>query len=860
MTKRKRRILRLLVLALGALLSLYLAAPFALSPIVRNKLQRTVSDHLHARLDIGALSYHFPYSVTVRDASFAADEQHGNVELLRVKRLDLSLAKLPFGRGPIVVQNVVITEPVVHVVRDEQGNFIGAHLAKRDLESPPDWRRLKLSDFLRLRHFDLQRATFVYEDRAHPDAPPMEWRDLNARLQLQPSSASRYDLHFSADNEPIAKLNLTASADVDAWTIDVSKLAVSVHVNPTAQRSPLPAQIQEMLAMLGIEGTVHVEASGGVPLKDPSGMNFVVQTQLDHVRAAPEDRKWALEDLTASLRATVSDKVQLEVTRFDARGMGGRLQISQLAGKFEPQQKSWQIERLDGRIIADPASAPKPTAPTTGPTTSPSPMKLVLLAGTINFTASAAGSLQKGDRWPTSSNLVATFDKVALQPSRFPIPIENISGCARLVENNTVVVENADASYGPDQYHVAQARVSLADLPLRFEVTDIVARALAAQPGPLYPRPLTKTISVLRPNGPIDITGAFSIYRGRGRNEPDFSLTLIPRDGGLTLTKHDLRVSHLNGRIHVAPRLVTIDHVQGSLLCGTIIGDGYVIPRPPRYEDPERRIPVKYDGIVALQDIDLSSLCLAMNLIRDDGKPQASGRGAARVHTHGLIPAPATQPDEQSPTTQELAPQPKWLDEWVMHGSVRIDDADLWSGRVLSRIIGETTVAPDALTLSQAAALFGVADRRVELKQVAISSPAVGVQGSGVVGFDGSLNLNAIVAPLGDWRDGMQKTGLPIISDVAGEVVGAIQQLLNTATRQLLYQFRVEGNVKDPKISAVPAPMLTEGAAQLFESMLRGSKSDKLQEQIGGQREGEGSREAGRGGPAEPGSSTTQPR
>src|SRR4051812_18455370 len=105
MSKRRRRLLRFVIVAVAALTTLYVVATFALAPFVRSKLQRTVSDNLHAQLEIGSLSYRFPYGVTVRDASFATDPQHGAVELVRVARLDLSLAKLPFGKGPIVVKN-----------------------------------------------------------------------------------------------------------------------------------------------------------------------------------------------------------------------------------------------------------------------------------------------------------------------------------------------------------------------------------------------------------------------------------------------------------------------------------------------------------------------------------------------------------------------------------------------------------------------------------------------------------------------------------------------------------------------------------------------------------------------------------
>src|SRR5205814_1865908 len=144
-----------------------------------------------------------------------------------------------------------------------------------------------------------------------------------------------------------------------------------------------------------------------------------------------------------------------------------------------PDGKTWQLDKLDGRIVADPSSAPAPAK-------SPFDQKLTFLGGAIDFTGSAAGSLSKNQRWPASSAFVATFDNVKLQPPRFPQAIEGIYGSARLVDQ-TLLVENVAGSYGTDQYLVAQAKVLLADLPTRIEVSDIIAHAVAAQPGPPYP-------------------------------------------------------------------------------------------------------------------------------------------------------------------------------------------------------------------------------------------------------------------------------------------------------------------------------------------------------------------------------------
>jgi hypothetical protein len=817
MTRRRRRIFWVLAIAVVLLGSLYLIATLSMAPFVRGKLQQLVSDHLHARLEIAELRYRFPYGVTVRDASFRTDEEQGNVELLRVKELDLSLARLPFRRGPILIENISVREPLVRIVRDENGQIIGSHLTRRD-EPLPDWRKLKLSDFLRLRHFEIRGATVVCDDRMHPQSAPMEWTDLNANLKLEPATASRYDIHFSADNEPIANLNLAATVDVDAWTIDLSKLAVAARVKRNQARSPLPAALQELLKSLGAEGEIKFVVNGRLPLKNPDAARFALDAQLDGVRVAPENRDWVLNELNAALHAQLDKDVHFGLSKVSARGMGGRLDLSRATGSLASDWKTWQLDKLDGRISADRASAPA-----TVPATSPTDVKFGFLAGGIDFTASAAGSLDKNVRWPTTAQLVATFDNVNLQPPRFPQPINRICGCVRTIDGKTLLVENLAGQYGPDHYVVAQAKVSLDEWPLRLVATDIVAHAAVAQPGPPYPRPLDKTMAVLRPNGPIDVSGCFSVYRGRGRNEPDFALAIEPRGGGMTLSKHDFRICDLRGRLDVAPRLVNVA-LQGTSLGGTVSANGIVIPRPPRYEDPDQRIPIKYDGLVSLRDIDVGGFSLALGLIRDDGKPKATGRAAVRVQGRGEIPGRGSDRT--------------WQDDLVARGGIRIDDGDLWSGEVLSRVLGQTSVAPEALTLSQAAALFDVHDKRVQLDQVAISAPAVGVQGSGTVTFDGGLDLSVIVAPLGDWREGMKKTGLPIVSDVAGEVVGAIQQLLNTATSQLLYQFRVEGNAKDPQISAIPAPMLTQGAAQLFETMLRGDKSDKLAEQIGANDQG----------------------
>ena len=96
--------------------------------------------------------------------------------------------------------------------------------------------------------------------------------------------------------------------------------------------------------------------------------------------------------------------------------------------------------------------------------------------------------------------------------------------------------------------------------------------------------------------------------------------------------------------------------------------------------------------------------------------------------------------------------------------------------------------------IGDAAAVFHIANRSIDIPRAAVNAPLVGLQGQGTVGFDRSLNLTVIAAPLGDWRDQMRQAKIPII----GDVLGAVQQLLNSVQGVLLYQFRVTGTVDQP--------------------------------------------------------------
>src|SRR5688500_13175191 len=96
--RRWRRTLLRVLLTLVVLTALaWLIVPKLAAPMIERKLQAMISSRLDANLEMGPLVYLPPFGVRVSDARLVtATAEDGRVELLKIDRLDLRLAKLPF--------------------------------------------------------------------------------------------------------------------------------------------------------------------------------------------------------------------------------------------------------------------------------------------------------------------------------------------------------------------------------------------------------------------------------------------------------------------------------------------------------------------------------------------------------------------------------------------------------------------------------------------------------------------------------------------------------------------------------------------------------------------------------------------
>src|SRR5947207_5710950 len=95
-------------------LVLYVAVPQIATPMLRARLQKQVSTQLNAELRMGGVYYVFPYGVRVSNAVLVGKDEAGReVELLKIPKRKLALARLPCGEGPLVIKKLVVERPAI---------------------------------------------------------------------------------------------------------------------------------------------------------------------------------------------------------------------------------------------------------------------------------------------------------------------------------------------------------------------------------------------------------------------------------------------------------------------------------------------------------------------------------------------------------------------------------------------------------------------------------------------------------------------------------------------------------------------------------------------------------------------------
>jgi hypothetical protein len=857
--RRRHRVL------LGALLLLAVAwfgVPQLFVPTIRAKLQGMIGGHLDARLEIGRMMYAPPFGVRARDVRLIAGDATGQAgtELLKVRKLDLKLARHPFHEGPLVIENITVHDPEARLIRTPDGRLVGMHaLLKKDsptaqatqpsarpatrpandldvappAEAEQQAAKAKLSDMFELRHLGIKGGRIVYEDRTRPGLPPVVWNDLNVGLETTPRSRAVYGYTFDADNGDLATLKSSGSFDLDELLLDLGSLHVEARATCSGRDSPLPAQVQKVLRDYRVEGRVVLDADGRFPMRDRAASAFRATIEVRDATGYSPEWDATLDRLAVKLvadnRASQPDggaptagPVHLRLESFEAVSGDSTARLDKAEIALDRHANTWSASDVSGRIDlgGDTGALPKRSRPV---------LAGLNARGEVQFTLAARGKLRpkQGEYFLMPEDIAALVYPrgASLSPGKSSGAIRDIGGGGSIRKakgTRVVVAEDLTLRYGDDPIVLTSARLQLPEdlskLKNHTRVEEISGTVDFHRPGPRYPGRFGRVIDALRPVGPFTIgrDSWFAISKVepdlRARSDPagpppspprrkgDWFFSVSTDSGSFTLTDDRIPLTNMTGDATVSNMLIDVRRLEADVLGGRVSTTVQVTPGGSS----------AFQGRAFLRGIDLEAVS-KVYILPETKDARLTGEGNLDIEFAGAKPGPG----ESALATLRATGEFEVLGGHF--GTVPV------LGEIARRVGGG-----HELTVGEAAGVFEVTGDNILLRNAAVCSPALGVQGSGTIGLDKRLDLAIVAAPLGDWRDKVKQTNVPLLSDVAGEVVGAAQSIVNTATRGLLYEFRVTGTTASPDVATVPVPVLADSAALLFSRMLGEQKDKRL--------------------------------
>jgi hypothetical protein len=549
------------------------------------------------------------------------------------------------------------------------------------------------------------------------------------------------------------------------------------HLKTDLKISPQSAALYGFAFSADNGSVAHVNAAGAINIDDLllDLQNLKITAKADPAAGEsplpPEVQKLMREmDLSGEVVMQVSGKVPLKTAR-DASGQVS-IAIAGVRAKLGEAPLS-----ADLQITATRPAPEKPVAITLDR------VNLAAGSGTIRIPF-ASGEFDPQQKTWRLTKIDATVQDMTMRFGKLDMPFEHING-KLTTRDDTIIVESADAYCRDDHWMVAGAAIPLGDFRGGIDVHDIAMTVDFHQPGPGYAGGFGKTILALNPVGAVKIAGNYrAIFGARDA----FDLHLSSDNAAMAIPPNKVPIVNVRSDIPITQEGATIRRLEGDLLGGRVEVSG-------TYGFHGEHA---FAGDVTLRNVQMQSLAEALIL------PERGKRYSGLISANGSIRGAG---DDLS----------------KLHGSgeAQVVDGRLWEIPVFGGIASKTKIKSDALTATEAAAVFEIADAQVILRRAALNSDALGLDGNGRIGFDGQLDLEVIAAPLGDWKDRIKETRIPILSNFVGEVAGGLQKVINTATQQLLYQFHITGRVGKPEIQTVPAPLLSEAGAAIFAKMLR---------------------------------------
>ncbi|HWE96999.1 MAG TPA: hypothetical protein VG269_23760 [Tepidisphaeraceae bacterium] len=808
LARKWRRVLKIVAVGLP-LLCIFTYG--VLGAVCRSQVTKAVKQGTGADLKANWSWYVPPYGVSLRGVRVTKPGPDGQqVELLAASRIDLKLARLPHKGQPLVIDSLVVQSPTLTLAnnpeppREPEPQPLYTQpppaVVKVEEVTPPP----KNSDKFQLHHLQISNARVVYEDRAPAGTQAIELSRLQVNVTGDPASAGRYTYGVAVEDPDRVTLRISGDADINALVVQVPQLSIKARLAALAPELPMSHARRETLAPFLTDGTLDVSGKATIPLHDVQHAAIDAAITLDGAKAnlsrlnLTVDRADAKFSIHSKHGPTNDPRpAALDVEKFQIVSGKTVLVLDGGALAITPDGAGWDLTKLLGRLDIG-GGVPA--------------LDRQRLRGRFNFAATAGAPfhLPNGqDRFVSiRHDLIAYPKEVSIQPPKFDVPIEHIGGGQISFRGGVVRLQNLIAQYGHDQVLLEDAHVTLDDSRQRARLGDlreqvriegIAGTLIFHQPATPYPAALGKVIAQLRPTGAFDVGGGswYAINRKHWGEwpppKPDYFFRVATTQGTFALYDAKIPLQNIHGDATISPMSIEIPHFKADVFEGTVTSTARITPVRP----------VRYDGSVLLYNVNLDKASAAV--APPDGKGgRLSGRGFAKAHLAGGGPGGTRTPKQLFAGDGEFE---------VLGGDFSLVPVVKQAAAKVAR--------PDQPMVGQAAGLFTIRDEVVVLNRCAVGNPLFGLQGSGTIGFDKSLDLQVVAAPLGDWHDALKEQKIPVLDDIAG----AIQQVISGAQRTLLWDIHVQGTTTDPKVITVPAPAITEPVAAIFGAML-GEKKD----------------------------------
>ena len=374
-SRRWRRFFFRIALALIVLgVGVAIAAPRAIGWIIGSQLKSQLALNLNARLEFSQVIYQFPYSVHIDKARLIIPSTTGGKKsTVDIAQLHLTLAKLPTGPGAVVVQKLLIDNPVVHL------SAAGPLAPSASPANPPSTPPRKLSDIFQLQRVSIRNGQFEYDfNQTGQNLPKMVWGHLDASMTTTASAPGIYKFAVAIADLPVVKVSSSGSFDIDTLQLNVDKINLALQCDPNNPSQQIPPKVLAIIQQYQLAGQLTMHGSARIPMKSPARLWCNTMLTLKDGHCLPPG--WTGPVMPVKFEITASNvpsptsdllpqtwpsslpekpaNVRLRLTDFSAASGNQIFKIDRGELTFNPNDRTWTASKLQG--VADVGDGPGP--------------------------------------------------------------------------------------------------------------------------------------------------------------------------------------------------------------------------------------------------------------------------------------------------------------------------------------------------------------------------------------------------------------------------------------------------------------------------------------------------------------------